>query len=184
MAMYAKVRRMRFRDGLSISEIARRTSLSRNTIKDVAAGAGPQRDAPTGGAAAPKKIGPYEAPLRRGAGGRCAAAAARAPHGAKLLRAAPGAGICGQLCARDRLHPRVARGRRARWPRATAFVPLSFAWGEAFQFDWSEEGLVIGGVWRKLQVAHMKLCASRAFWLVALSQPRATRCCSTRTRAA
>jgi transposase len=33
MAMYAKVRRMKFRDGLSISEIARRTSLSRNTIK-------------------------------------------------------------------------------------------------------------------------------------------------------
>src|SRR5690606_20237680 len=30
---YAKVRRMRLRDGLSISEIARRTSLSRNTIK-------------------------------------------------------------------------------------------------------------------------------------------------------
>jgi hypothetical protein len=23
-------------------------------------------------------------------------------------------------------------------------VPLSFEWGEAFQFDWSEEGLVIG----------------------------------------
>lgn len=33
MAMYAKVRRLRLRDGLSISEIARRTSLSRNTIK-------------------------------------------------------------------------------------------------------------------------------------------------------
>jgi transposase-like protein len=33
MAMYAKVRRLRFRDGLSISEIARRTSLTRNTIK-------------------------------------------------------------------------------------------------------------------------------------------------------
>jgi hypothetical protein len=26
---------------------------------------------------------------------------------------------------------------------------------------------VIGGVWRKIQLAHMKLCASRAFWLVA-----------------
>ena len=25
-----------------------------------------------------------------------------------------------------------------------AFVPLSFEWSEAFQFDWSEEGLVIG----------------------------------------
>ncbi|MCA9233402.1 MAG: IS21 family transposase, partial [Planctomycetales bacterium] len=33
MATYAKVRRMRLREGLSISEIARRTSLSRNTIK-------------------------------------------------------------------------------------------------------------------------------------------------------
>jgi hypothetical protein len=34
MAMYAKVRRMRLRDRLSFSEIARRTSLSRNTIKE------------------------------------------------------------------------------------------------------------------------------------------------------
>jgi len=33
MSMYAKVRRMRYRDGLAISEIARRTSLSRNTVK-------------------------------------------------------------------------------------------------------------------------------------------------------
>ncbi len=33
MVMYAKVRRMRLREGLSISEIARRTSPSRNTIK-------------------------------------------------------------------------------------------------------------------------------------------------------
>ncbi len=48
-----------------------------------------------------------------------------------------------------------------------AFVPLTFELGEAFQFDWSEEGLVIGGVYRRVQVAHMKLCASRAFWLVA-----------------
>src|SRR5574337_758218 len=48
-----------------------------------------------------------------------------------------------------------------------AFVPLKFELGEAFQFDWSEEGLVIGGVWRKLLVAHLKLCASRAFVLVA-----------------
>jgi hypothetical protein len=48
-----------------------------------------------------------------------------------------------------------------------AFVPLRFEWGEAFQFDWSEEGLVIGAVYRKLQLPHTKLCASRAFWLTA-----------------
>ncbi len=49
----------------------------------------------------------------------------------------------------------------------TAFVPLAFELGEAFQFDWSEEGLVVGGIYYRLQVSHMKLCASRAFWLVA-----------------
>jgi len=48
-----------------------------------------------------------------------------------------------------------------------AFVPLSFELGEAFQFDWSEEGIVVGGVYHQAQVAHLKLCASRAFWLVA-----------------
>ena len=27
------------------------------------------------------------------------------------------------------------------------FVPICFAFGEAFQFDWSEEGLMVGGVY-------------------------------------
>lgn len=49
----------------------------------------------------------------------------------------------------------------------TAFVPLTFELGEAFQFDWSEEGLVVGGIYYRMQVSHLKLCASRAFWLVA-----------------
>ena len=46
-------------------------------------------------------------------------------------------------------------------------MPLAFELGEAFQFDWSDEGMVVGGIFYKLQVAHLKLCASRAFWLVA-----------------
>ena len=50
---------------------------------------------------------------------------------------------------------------------AKAFVPLSFELGEAFQFDWSDEAMVVGGVFYNVQVAHLKLCASRAFWLVA-----------------
>ncbi len=57
------------------------------------------------------------------------------------------------------------RGREGKVPHA--FVPLKFELGEAFQFDWSEEGLVIGGIYRRIQVSHLKLCASRAFWLVA-----------------
>ena len=34
-------------------------------------------------------------------------------------------------------------------------------------YDWSEEGLVVGGIYYRMQVSHLKLCASRAFWLVA-----------------
>lgn len=48
-----------------------------------------------------------------------------------------------------------------------AHVPLVFEMGEAFQFDWSSEYAVVGGVRRRLEVAHLKLCASRAFCLVA-----------------
>src|SRR5690606_30946136 len=63
MAIYAKVRRMRLRDGLSISEIARRTSLSRNTIKGLLQE--PVRsERQNRRSAGTKKIGPYETWLR------------------------------------------------------------------------------------------------------------------------
>lgn len=63
-----------------------------------------------------------------------------------------------------------------------AFVPLKFDLGEAFQFGWSKEDLVVGGIYRLMQVSHRKLCASRAFWLVAYPA-RVTRCCLTPTPA-
>ena len=46
-------------------------------------------------------------------------------------------------------------------------MPLKFELGEAFQFDWSCEYAVIGGLRRRLEVAHVKLAASRVFHLVA-----------------
>ncbi len=46
-----------------------------------------------------------------------------------------------------------------------AYVPLQFAPGEAFQFDWSEDWVKINGVSTKLQIAHFKLCHSRAFFM-------------------
>jgi len=45
------------------------------------------------------------------------------------------------------------------------FVPLSFAPGKAFQFDWSEDWVIIDGVRTKLQVARFKLSYSRAFFV-------------------
>ena len=46
--------------------------------------------------------------------------------------------------------------------RATAaFVPLCFAPGEAYQFDWSHEMAQIDGVTTKVKVAQVRLCHSR-----------------------
>jgi len=50
---------------------------------------------------------------------------------------------------------------------AQAFVPLSFAAGEAYQFDWSHEIVVIRGVTTSLKVAHVRLCHSRMFFIQA-----------------
>ena len=56
---------------------------------------------------------------------------------------------------------------------AQAFVPLSFAPGEAYQFDWSHEFVVMGGATTKVKVAHVRLCHSRMRLLIA--SPRETR---------
>lgn len=39
---------------------------------------------------------------------------------------------------------------------ADAYVPLSFAPGEAYQFDWSHEVVLINGVTNKIKVAHVR----------------------------
>ena len=44
---------------------------------------------------------------------------------------------------------------------AAAFVPLSFAPGEAYQFDWSHEIIVLDGVKTTVKVAQVRLCHSR-----------------------
>src|SRR5438128_1876268 len=44
---------------------------------------------------------------------------------------------------------------------AAAFVPLSFAPGEAYQFDWSHEVVMLNGVTVKVKAAHVRLCHSR-----------------------
>lgn len=44
---------------------------------------------------------------------------------------------------------------------AAAFVPLTFAPGEAYQFDWSHEVVMISGVTVRVKVAHVRLCHSR-----------------------
>ena len=55
---------------------------------------------------------------------------------------------------------------------AAAYVPLSFAPGEAYQFDWSHEVVVLNGVTVVVKAAHVRLCHSRMMFVRAY--PRET----------
>ncbi len=65
-----------------------------------------------------------------------------------------------------------------RWSKAhgqsttAAYVPLSFAPGEAYQFDWSHEVVLLSGVTVTVKVAHVRLCHSRMLFVRAY--PRET----------
>jgi len=55
-------------------------------------------------------------------------------------------------------------GREHASHTAAAFVPLSFAPGEAYQFDWSHEIVLVSGVTVTVKVAHVRLCHSRMMY--------------------
>lgn len=163
MVMYAKVRRMFFREHLSISEIGRRTSLSRNTIKKWLRA--PDGTEPTYcRARAIVKLTPFEARLKLWLEADAHRAKRDRRTALMMFEAIKKEGFTGCYA---RVTEFVRNWRNVTAPSKSAYVPLRFELGEAFQFDWSEEWLVIGGIHRKILAAHTKLCASPAFLLSA-----------------
>ena len=163
MGFLSVIRRWALRDKMPIREIARRTGLSRNTIKKyLRAGAvEPRFQTPV----RPSKLDPYAEKLsgwlvteqRKSRKDR---RTAKQMH-ADLVQL----GYEGSY-ERVAAFVRTWKGDRHRAQQTTnlgTFVPLVFQPGEAFQFDWSEDYAVLDGKVTKLQVAHTKLAHSRAF---------------------
>ncbi len=165
MGMLAKIRRMHLRDQVPLREIAKRTGLSRNTIRswlrrpEMAEPKYPDRVVKT-------VIDPWVETLSTWLA-TDAKRSSRDRRTAKFmfqaLQAQGHTGGYGRVCA----FVRRWNEQQSLSPKGSAFVPLSFAFGEAFQFDWSCEYVFVAGLRRRLEVAHTKLAASRAFWLVA-----------------
>lgn len=164
VSMLAKIRRMHFRDGVPLRDISRRTGLSRNTIRRWL------REPSTGEPKYAKRVvssvvDPWSEQLRL-----WLVADSRRPKRERRsaiqmhedLRSAGYDGSYDRVCA----FVRTWKRERDAGAQRGAFVPLVFEYGEAFQFDWSCEYVFIGGLRRRIEVAHMKLAASRAFWLV------------------
>src|SRR5450830_462449 len=164
MEMLGKVRRLYLRDKLSLHEIAKRTGLSRNTIKKWLRTA-EEVTAPTyRREPGPGKLTPYHVALELALKADAHRIKQNRRTAKALFAEIKANGYTGAYC---QVTAFIRAWRETEGKTPHAFVPLSFEHGEAFQFDWSEEGLVVGGIYRRMQVSHMKLCASRAFWLVA-----------------
>jgi transposase len=163
MALLSVIRRWHFREGMPIREIERRTGLSRNTIrKYLRAGVvEPKFKVPD----RPSKLDPFAEKLS----GWLRTEAVRSRKQQRTVKQMHADltvlgydGSYGRVAAFVRAWT-AERQRASQISGRGTFVPLTFAPGEAFQFDWSEDWAVLGGERTKLQVAHTKLSHSRAF---------------------
>ena len=164
MAILSVIRRWHLREGVSIREISRRTKLSRNTIRKYLSNGAVE-------AVYPKrrnrsKLDGYAELLaswlkRESVRGRKERRNVKQLHGELMKHGYTGS--YDRVAAFARVWRRQQQeASKVSW---NAFVALVFAPGEAFQFDWSEDWVVIGAERTKLMVAQFKLCHSRAFML-------------------
>ena len=169
VATLSVIRRWALREQLSIREVARRTGLSRNTVRKYlregeAAPSYAKRISPS-------KIDVFAEKLRSWLKSE-AAKSRKQRRTLKQMHADLAAlgysGSYNRVAAFARSWKAELQVVQQTTGRGT-FVPLLFGPGEAFQFDWSEDWAVIGGERTKLQVAHFKLSHSRAFIVRAYS---------------
>jgi transposase len=170
MAFLSVIRRWALRDEISIREIARRTGLSRNTVRKYlrSGTVDPKFKVPK----RTSKLDTFTDKLAlwlKGEAGKSRKQRRTVRHLHADLAALGYSGSYGRVAAfcrawkAERIQERQGAGRGT-------FVPLAFQPGEAFQFDWSEDWAVLGGERTKLQVAHFKLSFSRAFIVRAYAQ--------------
>ena len=170
MALLSVIRRWHLRDGIAIREICRRTGLSRNTVrKYLASGVIEPRYSERQSVS---KLDDYAATLTSWLHREARRSRKQRRTVKRLFEDLVQLGYTGSY---DRVAAFARQWRKEQQQRQGiagkgAFVPLLFAPGEAFQFDWSEDWVRIKGKSTKVQVAHFKLCYSRAFFLQAYSQ--------------
>lgn len=165
MGLLNVIRKLRLREKLPIREIARRTGLSRNTIKKYLNSGAIEPSFATPDR--PSKLDPFAeklaAWLKTEAGkSRKQRRTLKQMH-ADLVKLGF-TGSYGRVAAFAR-NWRTNRQREQQTTGRGTFVPLTFQPGEAFQFDWSEDYGLLGNERTKLQMAHIKLSHSRAFLL-------------------
>ena len=158
----ARIRREYFVKGKPIKEIVRDVKVSRNTVRKVirsqaTAFTYDRRVQPM------PKLGPWTAELERMLEANETKSKRERLTLLRISEALEGLGYGGGYDA-VRRYAKAWRWRRSA-STAQTYVPLVFSPGEAYQFDWSHEYVVLAGVTTKVKVAHVRLCHSRMFFV-------------------
>ena len=164
-----RIRRERFLKGKTIREIARDLRVSRNTVRKVLRSGETAFEYEREVQPRPR-LGGWTADLDDLLAGNAAKSAREQLTLIRIFEELRGRGYQGGYDAVRRYarHWSKKRGQSL----AAAFVPLSFAPGEAYQFDWSHEIVLLSGVTVIVKVAHVRLCYSRMLFVRAY--PRET----------
>ena len=164
METVSKVRRWVKADGMSIKEVCRRTGLSRNTVRKYLRDENAVPEYRMTKERGSRRLlehevhlkGMYEADLLRSVRER------RSMQG--LYEALVVDGYTGSC---DTVRRYIVRLKGSSTSVGQGYIPLEFDAGDALQFDWSHEVVVLGGIEQKIRVAHFRLCHSRKPFFVA-----------------
>ena len=164
-----RIRREHCVKGKSIKEIARELKVSRNTVRKVLRSGATSFEYMRVVQPRPK-LGAWRGDLDRMLSDNEARPARERLTLIRVFEELRGLGYEGSYDAVRRYAKkwRIERGAAT----AEAYVPLSFAPGEAYQFDWSHEVVLINGTTVTVKVAHLRLCHSRMLFVRAY--PRET----------
>src|ERR1700678_1862365 len=165
----ARIRREHFVKGKTIREIARDLGVSRNTVRKVLRSGETSFEYELDCEPRPK-LGRWTEELDGLLVGNAVKPAREQLTLIRIFEELRGRGYAGGYDAVRRYARRWAKQHGQ--ATAAAYVPLSFAPGEAYQFDWSHEVVLLSGVTVIVKAAHVRLCHSRMLFVRAY--PRET----------
>jgi transposase len=158
----ARIRREHFIKGKTIKEIARDLKVSRNTVRKVLRSGETSFEYERVVQPRPK-LGRWAAELDGLLSGNAGKSAREQLTLIRIFEELRGRGYDGGYDAVRRYARRWSKERGQ--STAAAYVPLSFAPGEAYQFDWSHEVVLLNGVTVIVKAAHVRLCHSRMLFV-------------------
>src|SRR5882762_6705755 len=165
----AKIRRAYFVHGQPIKAICRDLGVSRKVVRKVIRSEATEFCYEREAQPLPR-IGPWSEKLDQLLSANEGKASRERLTLIRLFEELRGCGYAGGYDAVRRYARRWSKERGA--TTAAAYVPLSFAPGEAYQFDWSHEVVLLNGATVTVKVAHVRLCHSRMLFVRAY--PRET----------